>query len=1160
MSAGSTPILHELRKFSDLGLQLRTPVDLVPPSQFSRLTNALPLIEGEIRTRDGLTLIEDLFKDAAVASLDRVSLVATLATIANTIYPHGYIVGEAVTIVVYANSPTALSTIVLGTYVVTVVTVPTTTSFTFTPGIPAIAWDAAETSAPVFAQATGSGQITTLPITAITNLFRLNQELTNIAGDRLAAMAGRLFKAPLPDGDTFYELVLPSAPNEPPSETNGFSGRPLSIISFRFTNDEPAWAIIADQSRMAKFREDAGGVIYFFRLGNPTPLFEATASAGGAGNLNSTGGADYDWRYTYFDGIVETEGNPSPEMTAGTMDTKNPTSFTKPDPDLAGSGFTAATATTGTGTGAAFTSVTVIPNGGQPPTLIYTSNINWQSCRWFGFASPASVPATMMLIVDYSTAASSSGGAVAQAQVQYSFNNGAAWATLFSVTTTTGRTLATVLIPAGTDYTQMIVRSKVGGVSASTTGSSSATMTLNIFDIRADANLNPTAAGLALVNQSANVCCADPGTLNDGRVTAIRLYRRGGSLPDAWRLVGTFTLTSLTQGACSAGYLEINDNVSDTTLSTSPILELDNDPPVTSVSTDNQPLNFIWGPVGLDARVLGCGDPNRPESVYFSKPGNPDAWPPQNHVEVSEPGTPILAGCVFNTRTFAFSSERIYELVEGYIPGITYTPFVTPSAHGIISPWAFAVGTAIYFVSKDGIYETTGGQESSIVENDIKPLFPTYDSPGRTVNGYEAVDMTQTDAMRLRWHNSEVYFEYLGQTSGTRQLLVYDTLKHRWRSAVYTTGISEVYSEPGTTSSLLLGTNAGAIYQAGGDTDPSELDVIENAVFTSVSNLGTTLTPGSYYCRLSRFSSVGEVALSDETSGVTVDATHAISTSIPPAPQDTVKWRVYYGLTLGVENQYQEYSEASLTLGRDKIIDTAGTAGSPPVVTPVVDIQVLLRTGAHDQGQPLNRKQYDNVIFDLDPGGSDIVITPYINGEEQAQASITVTGAGRQQVPLDLSDFFAFNVEYQIAWTQLIIADITPRTEPILFQYDTLFMLEPVGVKHVKMQPTAFGFPGYVHMRDGYIAIRSNADVTLTLLIDGVTTQTYTVPSTSGERQKVYVQFASNKGKQYQLSFDSEEEFRTYDSDMEFRVKPWLGLLGYSVQRPFPEAVGAGAE
>ena len=46
---------HDSQKFKDAGLQLRLPVDLVPSGQFSRLTNVLPVIEGEIVTRDGMT-------------------------------------------------------------------------------------------------------------------------------------------------------------------------------------------------------------------------------------------------------------------------------------------------------------------------------------------------------------------------------------------------------------------------------------------------------------------------------------------------------------------------------------------------------------------------------------------------------------------------------------------------------------------------------------------------------------------------------------------------------------------------------------------------------------------------------------------------------------------------------------------------------------------------------------------------------------------------------------------------------------------------------------------------------------------------------------------------------------------------------------------------
>lgn len=48
---------HAGHKFSDAGLQLRVPVDLVPAGQYSRLTNALPIIEGRLEGRAGLKWI-----------------------------------------------------------------------------------------------------------------------------------------------------------------------------------------------------------------------------------------------------------------------------------------------------------------------------------------------------------------------------------------------------------------------------------------------------------------------------------------------------------------------------------------------------------------------------------------------------------------------------------------------------------------------------------------------------------------------------------------------------------------------------------------------------------------------------------------------------------------------------------------------------------------------------------------------------------------------------------------------------------------------------------------------------------------------------------------------------------------------------------------------
>lgn len=93
---------HDLKKFSDAGLQLRLPVDLVPPGQYSRLTNCLPLIEGELRTRDGLTLVGYPTEVSFVSSLQTVNPGDATAPLANTIYPHGLVNGQQATIAVTA--------------------------------------------------------------------------------------------------------------------------------------------------------------------------------------------------------------------------------------------------------------------------------------------------------------------------------------------------------------------------------------------------------------------------------------------------------------------------------------------------------------------------------------------------------------------------------------------------------------------------------------------------------------------------------------------------------------------------------------------------------------------------------------------------------------------------------------------------------------------------------------------------------------------------------------------------------------------------------------------------------------------------------------------------------------------------------------------------
>lgn len=943
---------HDGHRFSDAGLQLRVPVDLVPAGQYSRLTNALPIIEGRLEGRAGLKWI---------------------VRVANTTTP-------------------------------------------------------------------GSG---------LHSLTRLNQPSVSGVGDRIAGV-----------DTTLQTYVLPSGSVATLRDT-GLTGDPLSLPAFHYANDTAAWQVIADRASMHKYRGGAGAGYYQF-LGIKPPLTllgtifgQAVATAGAAGLLNSTGGPGYDWVYTYVNTTTLTESNPSPAAFSGTLFFATPTTATSPDPSFGGSAGTGVTNTTATLSSASAS------EGRQ--SVLFTG---------FTFGGPSLFQAFYLRInVSFTVVQGTTGGCV-YGVIYLSLDGGTTWKLAFDANISadfTGVSTGFIIqLPVGQDPTRIQVRAAVFSVGNTTVpqnvtarrirdiggnfnlaslltgGGGNATIVMQINSLAIQAfPAGSAVTTLALVNQQALVCVTGP---SDPQVDAIRLYRRGGSVTASWAFVGQFTVASLAIGACGASVanaLQITDNIPDASLGD--FVNFGNDPPVNSVYTIQRPLPYVWGPGFNPSRLFGCGDPDRPDAVYFSNPGNADQWGVGQWVDVSSPSDPMQNGCVFNTRVFAFSKERMFELAPLLLGGTTVTPFQTPCSRGLASPWGLcATARMIYFVAKDGVYVTTGGEETSLVENDIKPLFPTLDNPlGRSVEGYDPVDLERIEDIRLRMHNDELYFIYRGRLNGQLQMLVYDQNKKRWRAASYPVSVTTVYSEEGTQSSLLLGDSTGALYST-----------------------------------------------------------------------------------------------------------QSGTGDVLQASTP--DIAVTIRTGAYDQGMPLNLKEYGNVLFDIDPGGATVAkpvtITPLLNGEAVTAAALTITGSGRQQVPLSLSDVFGFNIEFQITFSK------NSAINPVLYQFDVLWRSEPASVVHWEARETSHGLIGFQHLRDMNIAIRSTAAVTLTLTLDGTTVQTYTLASTSGLRQKVYVPMHANKYKLVRYSLDSVDPaqgFRIYESDLEVRAKPWVTQLGYAIVKPF---------
>ena len=191
-------------------------------------------------------------------------------------------------------------------------------------------------------------------------------------------------------------------------------------------------------------------------------------------------------------------------------------------------------------------------------------------------------------------------------------------------------------------------------------------------------------------------------------------------------------------------------------------------------------------------------------------------------------------------------------------------------------------------------------------------------------------------------------------------------------------------------------------------------------------------------------------------------------------------------------------------------------------------VPVHLRTGSNDMQSPLTYKEFGVGLFDYDTQ-NDITVTPYYESQTVAGTPFILPATiERVTLSKDLSDFYSRNIAYDFKWEG-------PGT---VHRVVTLYRQDEEETIHWEHPATSFGIPGWKHIRDGYFGLRSTADVTLRVVVDG-DEFTYNLPSTDGSRSKVYVKFKPTKGKMYRFFLDSEEPFRTYASDTYLYVKKW---------------------
>lgn len=243
----------------------------------------------------------------------------------------------------------------------------------------------------------------------------------------------------------------------------------------------------------------------------------------------------------------------------------------------------------------------------------------------------------------------------------------------------------------------------------------------------------------------------------------------------------------------------------------------------------------LWGPWGGGASSIyffACGDNNRPGTLLWTNPNDPDSASDRNFLEITAPSEPLLNGVIWNQRIYAFSSEGMWEIVPNFatiqqqiaqqiLPGQSlFLANEIPVGRGLFSRYALCAGDFIYYLSRDGIYRTTGQGIAECITTDLAPLFPHDGQPGRTVNNISPPDLTQTDSLRLEWGDSMLRFWYR-DTGGTLRCLVRDCTQNLWLSRDYFTPPCQIaYTEPASgVNSTLYGATDGHLYQLTGTSD-----------------------------------------------------------------------------------------------------------------------------------------------------------------------------------------------------------------------------------------------------------------------------------------------------------------------------------------------------
>lgn len=616
--------------------------------------------------------------------------------------------------------------------------------------------------------------------------------------------------------------------------------------------------------------------------------------------------------------------------------------------------------------------------------------------------------------------------------------------------------------------------------------------------------------------------------------------------------------TQLYRSPTSTSRLEVVDNVGSGTSLAFSI-------PLPTLLSQNLPILF-GGSIAGAWFHFAVGDPNDPGAVHWTHANNPDCASDAASLIVTSASEPLLSGCFIGEVPYVFSTERPYALepTPGYA-GL-FRPRELAVDRGLWSRWALAVdpnGSGAYFLAKDGIYRLTGGALTCITRPDLQPLFPLEGTTPEAIRNLYPVDMTATDVLKLTFVGTYLYFDYL-DTNGDLRTLVYEPIYDRWTPDVYAIGTTARYDETGPdVLAHLMGGVDGNLRQFTSLKITDDLTDIQWALWTPWANADDPrsykqfgdaildMNPGGTTdgIRVTPVMDNGNVALEPQILGVggALRDTYIVEMGAAGGLATDLGYGIWSrncGLWIEGVLQTCDIQRPILYLWEPSFVPKGTATG-------------FRSTDWEDLGYK-GAKFIQGVVIRANTFGQQKLVDVQFdgpNGAPQLAMQISLLHDGETTIAYPNAD-----TGWQPFHAELVRLRAADTGEWVLLDWRWVWEPAPEDATQWETQDTTFDLPGFLTVHDGVMAYASDTPITLTVSHDQ-TPIAYTLPTTNGDYQRVYVRFGPYKGKSVNFQWYSDLPFRLYKQDCSVRVQGWGQPGGYRVVSPFggpSRADGAG--